>query len=442
MGLLLSKSIVMYNFINNLTKNLYRPFILKIIICVQISLIILYGILMTLRTNGAVDFHSYWISGIYLRQKIDPYTGFIEKKSLDLPISFINGNIRYSHELNQEGLANVPANTAPVVLLLYPLSFLSWNYAKFTWLLINIILMLLIPLSTLSLFSEQKINTNEKLIIFIIFLCLYGTRNTLSSGQTTFLIYILMLSTILFSNRSTLLGSLCFGLALSKYSLSLPVLILLALQKKYKIIILGFLLQFLSLLVISIYTMTHPLDIVNAYINIALIHKNLPGVHLYYWTKSNFITIIISSLLIILVIGVYLSSKMNEHIASNRLIQVIVYCMFSFLSLLVVYHRAYDTIIILPIFALIILASKPSSLLNPNGIWKIGHIIYSIILFVSLTLPASGIPYIIHFFHVYFGLDWTDFQLNLITFVLISTLVILAFVTNGYLYKKWTTNLP
>lgn len=406
----------MYKLSEFYLRLLYLLAIFFVVIIAAITPI--YGIVQSLRQNSSTDFHSYWISGIFLRQNIDPYTAYLNNYQLELPVKFIDKNKKFYSDPHQDGLANVPANTAPVLLILYPLSYFSWNTAKYAWLIVNYILLFAIPLSLIKIFSIFGLSNFKKSLIILLFLGLYGTRNTISSGQTTFLIFYCMLIALLFSNRSTFISSFCLGISLSKYSIALPIVVIFLLGKKYRTLIhaLGF--QVICLLIVSLSTYTSPLSILNAYIKIAFIHVDLPGIHLNSVFQSKMIAATLSLLLFIVIYMAYQKSRVSI-LSSSILSQMVFYCLLAAYSLLVAYHRAYDTIIMLPFFAITIIIS--SHLLEPNSQkYKFILIPFAVLFYISLINPASGISLFVNVSRIL----WIKFQQSFISFMLILSIFI------------------
>lgn len=396
------------------------PYLLAISIVTIIAAITpIYSIVRSSKQDSSTDFHSYWISGIFLRQNVDPYTAYLNNYQIALPVKFIDKNKKSYTDPYQNGLANVPANTAPILLIIYPLSYFSWNTAKYAWLFINYILLFAIAFSLLKIFAIFNLSNCEKAFIFLLFLGLYGTRNTISSGQTTFLIFYCMLLALLFSNRSTCISSFCLGISLSKYSIALPIVVIFLLRKKYKILTYAFGFQVICLLIISLSTCTSPISILYAYIRIALIHLDLPGIHLFSVFKSKTIAASLSILLLIIVYKAYRKSKVSLLFSSTVLSQMVFYCLLAAYSLLVTYHRAYDTIIMLPFFAItIIILGYLRQYTSP--MYKFLLISFSILFYISLINPASGISIFVNISPIM----WTKFQQSFMALMLILSVFI------------------
>ena len=75
------------------------------------------------RFIGATDLHSYWYFGHFVWQGMDPYQAFDQGVEVHLPIRYLDGVIVEAGSVGQAGLRAYPvANTAPILLLLSPLA--------------------------------------------------------------------------------------------------------------------------------------------------------------------------------------------------------------------------------------------------------------------------------------------------------------------------------
>lgn len=131
---------------------------------------LVYSVIKTLEPGGAIDFHSYWYAGNFVRQGIDPYQAYLQNLVPALPVSYLDG-ASLQEPLAQPGLATVPANTAPVVLLLSSLAFFTWPTAKLLWMGTNLLLMLAIPWLVIRWLPERdSLDRTSMGIIFLAFL--------------------------------------------------------------------------------------------------------------------------------------------------------------------------------------------------------------------------------------------------------------------------------
>lgn len=388
------------------------------------ALSITYAISRTASASGATDFHSYWYAGHFIRQGLDPYTSFIQNISPRLPVMYVDGHVVTQLPVAQPGLARVPANTPFMVEILSVFSLLSWPTAKFLWMFCNFIIALAIPFLAIQLFPRlQSLPLKNKFLFVLIFLSLFGTRNTIGNGQTGALVYATMLLAI--STNKDWLGSLALGIALSKYSLSLPAVMLLMLEKQYRKIVGGLLLQTLGLLLLAFMT-NEPLgNILKAYLVIAQSHLGQPGVHITATISRGWPGWLLTFLLSAIVIGViyfYLKTEYRSSLLARPLLRPIIFNILMLWVLLITYHRAYDTLVMITFIAF-----GAELLLTTNNFSKTHKRLLAIIIggiLVVLVLPARGTDTIISKIFSLPVVTWPRWHSLIVTLSLLIALLI------------------
>jgi hypothetical protein len=391
-----------------------------------------YSITKTLDPSGAIDFHSYWYSGHFVRQGNDPYEAYLLGLAPDVPVHYWDAEPANSLPIAQPDLAIVPANTAPMVLLLTPFSYVSWTLAKVLWLVCNLVLMLAIPYMVFQMLPKGSLlGPFEKAILWLSFLSFFGTRNIAGNGQTSLLVFALMLVTLIAMHKNGLLAGLALGLALSKYSLSLPVFIFLLLKRKFRIAFIAAAVQVFGIFILYLITQASPYQILEGYIQILRIHTGLPGIHLStLFPDQNLLSLLATILLTVMVaiflligrikIGAHAEHGLTSHgIQLEDLITVTILILW---TLLVAYHRAYDTFLAILFIALIIyILAKPQ-------IWQLTTIertfltISLLIYIVIMCLPARGISMLGVAVDNNFVTTWLDFQGRGLTLMLLFML--------------------
>lgn len=359
-----------------------------------------YMISRTVAENGAIDFHSYWYSGHFLRQGIDPFFAYLQQQTPTLPVSYVDGHITVTPPLARPGLATVPANTAPMVLLLSTLSHFSWDLAKFIMLGINLVAMAgAVFLLTSLLPGYRKLNQVSWLLVFLVFMGLFGTRNVIANGQTSMLVFCLMLLAWKWSEKHQIWSGLSLGLAISKYSLALPVFLLLVYRRRWLAIITAGIVQGVGLLIIWMLTGSPPWQIVGSYFRIMKVHTILPGVHLgsllydYYSPSMEGALIIVFTVLVGVPLGLWYWKRRRQpynmvpepwqdwHLLSIGMLW----------TLLVAYHRSYDTFTVTLLLGLLLAGLF---LEDPWSLSRVGRTWLILLFFAStlyLCLPASSI---------------------------------------------------
>lgn len=389
------------------------------------ALSIIYFISRTVSASGATDFHSYWYAGHFIRQGLDPYTAFIKNIHPRLPIMYIDGHVVTELPVAQPGLARVPANTPLMVEMLSIFSLLSWPAAKFLWMFCNCLIVLAIPFLAIQLFPKlRSLPLKNKVLFVLIFLSLFGTRNTIGNGQTGALVCATMLLAI--STNKDWLGGIALGIALSKYSLSLPAVMLLMLEKRYCKIVGGLLLQILGLLLLGFIT-SEPLgNILKAYLVIAQSHLGQPGIHIAATFSRGWSGWLLTFLLSAVVIGAiyfFLSkAKYSPSLLARPLLRPIMFNILMLWILLVTYHRAYDTLVTITFISL-----GAELLLTANNLSRTRQSALAIAMggiVAALILPAKGAETIIPEIAFLSTATWSRLHNLVVTLSLLSALLI------------------
>jgi hypothetical protein len=320
--------------------------------------------LMMTPNYGGVDFHAYWYAGLYLRQGQDPYTAFFSEMNVDSPINFIDKSNPQMYT-TPAGLSIVPANTAPIVLLLTPFAWFSWPTAKTIWLIINIVLALLLPWLTFrSLPEAENLTWTDKLLTSLIFYAMTSTRRALDTGQTTLLIVSLMVGALLLARKNWAVAGILLGIAMSKYSVTLPLFLFFLYQRQFRLIVTSLVVQLAALLSIAVMTSTSPLLIVDSYLRLFLQHLNGKGIHMGQFLPSGspwrLIVPIMGTLLLLGWVVQVLRRKQGKTSnfikkSDDSFYAWHILTILSLWALLVAYHRLYDVALIL--FFLVLMAT-------------------------------------------------------------------------------------
>lgn len=223
----------------------------------------------TISPAGAGDFHPYWYQGHHLRQGVNPYDAFFTGLPPTPPIRYLDGVTAESLPIAQSGLATIPTNTAPLSLLLFSFSFVSWPLAKMAWMVINVLLMLLIPWLALRLLPEpESFSLNQKLLFCLVFYAFSGTRVAVWLGQTSLLVLALMILSLAAARRSWLIAGLLLGFALSKYSLALPLLLYFIYARQWRVVVTGLATQAAGLFLLAALSHDSALILLTDYLSI------------------------------------------------------------------------------------------------------------------------------------------------------------------------------
>jgi hypothetical protein len=327
----------------------------------SISRIVTNTVGITQTEDVGYDLHPYWYSGHFIRQGVNPYFAFLNGLEPALPIAYMDGSIVESPPVAQPELGLTPANTAPMLLLLSVLSWLSWPVAKTVWLFTNLVLMLALPWLTMCFLPDRhQWPLSARWLLALLFYGWLGSRAAVTSGQTTLLVLTLSMGALLLPRRHWLIAGLILGLGLSKYSLALPFLLFLLYQRQIRLILVALSVQLTGTLAISMLQGATFLETIEAYITILQLHLSQPGIHLSSFLAGYDFIIIISLLLLTGLtwgsIGLWLwraDAKFNGRLTFQPSARLHLLAILLIWILLVSYHRVYDNTIIILFWVLI-----------------------------------------------------------------------------------------
>lgn len=354
----------------------------------------LFSVREVLLPRGSTDFHSYWYSGHFLRQRNDPYQAFFDRHEPSVPVHYVDGITTEQAPVAQPGLAITPANTAPITLLLSLFSWLSWPTAKLLWLAFNMVLVLIIPWLVIKLLPDgADLPWAGKAFIFLAFFCLQGTRLSIWTGQTTLPVFVLMLLALLTLPQNPALPGTFLGIALAKYSLALPLFLYLLYKRRYKVIGVGLIWQGVALLLVAWLGRVSPLSIAGNYVRLFLHHTGLPGIHLTSLFPESTILRATAVILLTIAVGWVLFRQYRIDQKANRiLVDFYIFTILVLWTLLVAYHRAYDTAVIILFIALSVYELTHN---NINPIQKKVLMVFLGIFIIVLSIPSSLMAFVL-----------------------------------------------
>jgi len=194
----------------------------------------------------------------------------------------------------------------------------------------------------------------------------------------------------------------------------------------------------LAVLLLAGLTRTSPLAIPIEYWQILSLHVGLPGIHLgSLFPGSPAIGILLATAMTIAAAAALIiwyrrsvvmlrGSRWLEVFSDDHLLSAL------FLwTLLVAYHRAYDSFIAILFFALVVYG------LNSRHAWQLSErgrkavAIFTVLAYIPLSLPARGITFFAQAIPSESLLHWLDFQGGLLTLTLLALLAAILWL----LYK-------
>jgi hypothetical protein len=371
------------------------------ILCVLAGLyapaVALYIFIETAKPSGSNDFHQFWYAGHFIIQGRDPYGAVFSNELPALPIVYLDGVIVDQYPVSQPKLGTTPTNTPMMLILLTPFSFFSWTVAKWSFLVVNLILMLVTGWLVITRvpFGGVKLSPLDEIFLFLVYFDLSATRIAIENGQTSLLVFLLMLVALLCAGRSWQVAGLSLGVALSKYSLSLPMFLFFLYKKNFKVLLLAIAIQILGILGLAAISRNSPVTIVSENIQLFLIIFRQPGINLSRWFEflsENFFVSVIAALLMTLLVflPVFIWLRRRRSIIPDieSVIDLHVLTILFIWTMLVAYHRLYDTLILIVFVVLVFkgLAQPATWKLTDKG--RAALLAFMAVLPVIFILPA------------------------------------------------------
>lgn len=356
----------------NISSILYRLIILLMAVWSTISFFRI--ITNTIDKDGGNDFHNLWYSGHFILQGTDPLYATFNKVDVNLPLKYLDGKSVLALPVAQAGLSKVPVNTAPLQLITSLFSFFSWPVAKILWMVVNLVCILVIPWLVIQLLPEQQTLGKFRVLIYLSFWTLVATRNGAGLGNPALFVFTGMLLSVILYKKHWLLAGIALGIALSKYSLSIPILIFFLYKKNFKVIAVTLLTQIISLLVLAWITWTNPFTILSEYVQIFLwvAGHGQGGIQLSVYLSNQLETVfLVAAAFSIGVLGIMIWWVKNGNrfrvIQENPLVDLLVLVILTSWGLLVLYHREYDCIVLIIFWGVLITLLRRNQLVNnPN----------------------------------------------------------------------------
>lgn len=180
------------------------------------------------------DLTQWWQGGSLLIQRRDPYTTIVP-------------------------------SAAPVLLLLAPLAYAPWGAATLIWAAVNLLLAV-ICVWCMGALAHIPPRSGQGLLLLGLFLSLIATRQVIELGQISLLIAACTLGALLLERDRPWLAGVLLGIAISKYTMSLPVLLVALLAGRWKVVAGCVATQVLALLAVALIAWTSPLVIIGEYL--------------------------------------------------------------------------------------------------------------------------------------------------------------------------------
>jgi hypothetical protein len=372
-----------------------------------------------------LDLYQFWYGGKFLLQGKNPYIELYQRRPLEYSKDVGNYPQASQNQAKEKRwkVHIVPAS-APVFLLMAPLSLLPWVSATLAWLLVNMVLGVFFVWIILKCI-EKKLLSLDGLLLLSLFFSLISTRQVFELGQTSLIVATFMWLSFLVLPHSALLSGVLLGIAFSKFTLALPMIFYFACRRKIKVLLYCFLTQALGLMILCIITQTNPITTLEAYLNsskITLKQTQSFAVHLSAIPWGNLSTLLGWVITATTSVVPWWCLFRREFKNSYGLSALTLISIFSFWSLLVLYHGRQDMVITLPFIAMILFRINGQAVSNFDtfSVSKIEHLIIN---------GICGLIFFVWIFPIYIitGLDFYRSLYTICTIVAFATSLRLLF---------------
>jgi hypothetical protein len=215
-----------------------------------------------------------------------------------------------------------------------------------------------------------------------------------------------MLTSLIFSKRAWYISGVALGLALSKYSLSIPVFLFFLYKKNYKALLFAIIVQMAGVLGLAGISGGSPGKVIveNVMLFFRLIDQ--PGVHLSRWfefiSDNHFLSVIpslVMTALVLIPIFVWLQRKKPATLQKEQVLDFHVLTVLFIWTMLVAYHRLYDTLILIFFVILIIKGIAVPSLWELSDTTRRVLLGFMAVLPLILILPARIVDLLLPFYY-------------------------------------------
>ena len=387
---------------------------------------------------GLRDFHTFWYAGHFIRQGEDPYGAYFASEQPQLPVKYLDGVTVSNYPVAQGDLSIIPSNTPTMLLLLTPFSYFSWEVAKRMFLVVNLILMLSTGWLVVRRlpFGKVKLAPLDELLLFFVFFDLSATRKAVENGQTTLLVFVLILIAVLYAKQSWQVAGLALGLALSKYSFAPAPVLFFLYKTRFRVLLVAALIQAVGVLALAAIVRTSPLLIAMENTRMFFLFFNVfseGGVHLakqFQALTTNrilmHIPVLVMTLLVILPLFFWLRRRNWASSYTKAVIDFHLLTILFLWTLLTGYHSSYDTLIVLLFLVLVF-----KGLAYPN-IWRLNRrektmlMVFLAAMPLVLILPARLVDK--QFPHYYGTIYSAITSISLIIMLIFSLFLLLRYL--------------
>ncbi len=312
-----------------------------------------------------VDFYQFWYGGQFLWQGQEPYSAVMrgEKPRVTaINASSATATPQIGEPLPMKWDISYIPGSAPLFLLLAPLSLIPWVSASILWGAINTLLGFIYVWILLHL-NGESLTSLRGVALLAVFLCLLATRQVLELGQTSLIIVTLMFAALLVIEQSPVVSGIFLGIALSKFTLAFPMIVYFLYRQQYKALLICVATQIGGLLAIVLFTHSNLFLVAQTNLimgwNIVTTQQTAGfATHLFAlgWGMVAYIVAIIMTLMAVIGIIVWFRSRpmlRMDDLSGQTLISIA-----SFWGLLLIYHAWHDWVVGMLFVVILALRSK------------------------------------------------------------------------------------
>lgn len=180
-----------------------------------------------------LDLYHFWYGGQFLLQGKNPYIELYQRKPLEYPNTEFDPTAALNQVKEKRWNVHIIPASAPIFLLMAPLSLLPWVSATLVWLFVNVSLGVLFVWIILRCF-ENKFPGLDGLLLISLFFSLICTRQVFELGQTSLIVAVFMWLSFMVLSRNEVLSGVLIGIAFSKFTVALPLVFYFAYKKSLR----------------------------------------------------------------------------------------------------------------------------------------------------------------------------------------------------------------
>lgn len=348
------------------------------------------------------DFEQLWVSGVLVREGLNPYRVFLEDRVLLLE--------EYARPYNPDWTCSDPLpdrpnyNTPLLSVLMLPLAWASFPAARAIWSGLQVVFAVALPLAMLRLNRRPPGGLWQAGAVLLL-LSWAPVRTTFGHGQVALVTSLAAVLAVLLAYRGRpVWAGVLFGLALSKYTLTGALVLFFLVYRHYRVLGVALLTQLAGLLALALLAGETPVQIAQSYARLlgSVIGQSYEIVSLDGWLNvlglspaASALAAFAAGALIVggLVLPRYLPEALGRservsaaraRLKANLLVVILV-----LVGLLFTYHRSYDLPVAFVFITFVMSTAPPRTLASRGGRLAAGLLAAALLLNAALIMPPS-----------------------------------------------------